>query len=681
MRKRLLFLSLAWIAFAPWTIAQPAEDQPGFVAPVLEPPPREESGPLAKKAPGQGVPSNVGGDTMFVGGTLASDAAPADETRVKGYVDGLMSGLIAAGEFPGASVLIIQDGQIALKAGYGFADVRARIPVDPDRTRFRVASISKLFTATAVMQLAEQGKLNLSADVNTYLAGFKIPPTYAEPVTLANILTHTAGFDDQYVGLSAPLSTMIEPLGQYLSRTMPPRVLLPGKMFSYSNHGVALAGHVVESVSGQEFGAYVEQNIFAPLGMASSTFGVPYPLPQDIAVPYFKGGKEGGFARAELDRIRGGPAGDLITTAGDMAKFMLAHMNNGVYGDDEHLLSEQTMQNMHARHFGQVDGLDGWAYGFMEGHRNGVRWIGHDGSWLGFCAQLVMVPEMKTGFFLVYNADCHFPASAALRKSFFDLLWPAKGEIVAEVTPNSEMRARAVAGSYMSVRRARSDFTVMAAAASQVSVKAPGDGELLVYLPGAKRDLRFLPRADGTWINPDFQWKAAALADGNGQATQFVLDSFVYDRVVGASEWAIWSVALGVVVAICLMTLWGWANGFLSRQFFGEPQAVITFTPRIVAFLAAGLTIVALVGMSALLGEQVPLDIVHGPTPMLLVLLSVPVAVLVLAVPMIVWSISGFGTGGRARTAQAGYAALTIAVLVFLAFCWQWGLHPFALRY
>jgi len=127
--------------------------------------------------------------------------------------------------------------------------------------------------------------------------------------------------------------------------------------------------------------------------------------------------------------------------------------------------------------------------------------------------------------------------------------------------------------------------------------------------------------------------------------------------------------------------LWGWASGFLSRQFFGEPQAVITFMPRIIAFLAAGLTIVALVGMSALLGEQAPLDILHGPTPMLLVLLSVPVAILVLVIPMIVWSISGFGTGGRARTAQAGYAVLTIAILVFLAFCWQWGLHPFALKY
>jgi hypothetical protein len=231
----------------------------------------------------------------------------------------------------------------------------------------------------------------------------------------------------------------------------------------------------------------------------------------------------------------------------------------------------------------------------------------------------------------------------------------------------------------MAVRRARSDFTVMAAAASQLTVKAPGEGRLLVHLPSAGRDLLFLPQANGTWINPDFQWKAAAVIDERGQATRLALDADVFDRVVGAGEWAIWSVALGLVVAICVMALWGWANGFLSRQFFGEPQAVITFWPRLVAFVAAGLTIVSLVAMAGTLGNAVQLDIFHGPTPMVMALVSVPVAIAVLAVPMVVWSMMGFGTGARARTAQAGYAVLTIAILVYVAFAWQWGVHPFAL--
>ena len=704
-RFLLLGLLVAWCA--PTVFAQPVEDPPSsitFSPPVLEPPSRDDSGPLERKAPERkkiaplkfdplpAVPVAAASATPLadVPGAANAPAAPAvaaaepvGDQRLHGYVDGMMAALVAAGEIPGATVVVIQNNAVALKAGYGLADIRSRIPVDPDRTRFRVASISKLFTATAIMQLVEQGKIDLSADVNTYLGGFKIPPTYPEPVTLANILTHTAGFDDRNLGIAAPMSQQIEPLGLYLARTMPPRVLPPGKMFAYSNHAFGLAGHIVESVSGQEFGAYVQANIFAPLGMSNSTFGVPYPVPQDIAVPYFKGGNEGGFTRSELDRVRFGPAGDLITTAGDMASFMLAHLNRGAIDgpiEGAQLLSPASVDTMHARHFVQADGLDGWAYGFMEGHRNGIRWIGHDGSWLGFCSQLVLNEETKSGFFVAYNGNCRFSASEPIREAMFDLLWPRKTQAVAEVNPTSELRARQMAGSYMSVRRARSDFTVIGAAASQLSVAAPGDGVLSVMFPSEGRTLLFLPQANGTWINPDYQFKAAALVDARGQATQLVLDANVFDRVVGASQWAMWSIALGVVVGLCVMAIWGWTNGFLSRQLFGEPQAVIGFMPRIIAFLAAGLTIACLVTMAALLSDDAALSVIHGPTPMLMVLLSVPVAVAVLAIPMTIWSLVGFGGGGRARLAQAGYALLTIGILVFVAFAWQWGLHPFSLN-
>jgi hypothetical protein len=366
----------------------------------------------------------------------------------------------------------------------------------------------------------------------------------------------------------------------------------------------------------------------------------------------------------------------LITTANDLAKFMLVNMNQGVYDNDEHLMSAQSLERMQTQHFAQAEGLDGFAYGFMEGHRNGVRWIGHDGSWFGFCAQLVMVPETKTAFFAAYNADCHFSASAPLRKGLFDLLWPPRGEPAAEANPTAEMRAQSLAGTYMAVRRVRSDFTLMAAAAAQMTVRAPGEGRLLVQIPSAKRDLVFLPQANGTWINPDFQWRAAAVTNPQG-GSQLAIDADVYDRVTGAGSWAVWSVALALVVAFCLMAVWGWANGFLSRQLFAEPKAQITLWPRLVGFAAAVLTIGMLITTAALLGNPVPYDIVHGPSTSIMVLLSIPVALALLAVPMTVWSVTGFGADRRARFAQAGYALLTLAILVFLAFCWQWGLHPF----
>ncbi len=678
MGRRLLLMSLAVAALARAAIPQPTDaPDPGFGGAVLDPPPRSESGPIGADSPAR-LPSGTF-DPEAAAAAEAEANLPPEAASLKSYIDGMMSGLIAAGEFPGAAILIIQDGKVVLKSGYGFADIRARVPVDPNRTRFRVASISKLVTATAALQVVEQGKANLNADVNTYLQTFKIPANYPEPVTLANILTHTAGFDDRYLGLGTPLTGAPLPLGQYLAQTMPPRVHPPGQVLSYSNHALALVGHVVENVSGEAFGDYVQSNIFAPLGMESSSFGIPYPMPQDIAVPYYKGGEEGGFTRGELDRVQASPAGDLITTAADMAKFMLMHLNKGVYGDDEHLLSEPSIERMQARHFTEAEGLDGWAYGFAEGHRNGVRWIGHDGSWLGFCAQLVMVPETKSGFFVVYNADCHFAASASLRKSLFNTLWPSKGDIVAEPSPDAEVRAQSVAGTYMAVRRARADFTAMAAAASQLTVKPAGDGKLLVNWPVIGHDIVFLPRADGTWINPDYQLKAAAVASPQGPPMRFAIEADVFDRVAGSNEWAIWSVALGGVVLVCVIALWSWLTGALSRQVLGEPQAVMKFWPRFTGFVAAGLVLGFLTAMASVLAQPAPLAILHGPTPALTALLAMPVAVALLAVPMIVWSVSGFGDGTRARLAQVGYALLTIAILVFLAFAWQWGVHPFAL--
>jgi CubicO group peptidase (beta-lactamase class C family) len=669
MGSRLLFLCVLLVC-ARTAFAQAVEE--GFGGTVLEAPPRTESGALGQVPPTFSIEEPVAE-------AEAAAPLPPDAARLKGYIDGLMSGLIASGEFPGAVVLIIEDGKVSYKAGYGFADIRARVPVDPDRTRFRVGSISKLITATAVMQLVEQGKADLSADVNTYLSVLKIPATYPEPVTLANILTHTAGFDDRYLGIGAPLSEAAQPLGPYLARTMPPRVLAPGKVIAYSNHAYGLAGHVIETISGEEFNTYVQTNIFAPLGMEASSFGVPYPTPADIAVPYFQGGEEDGFVRAELDRVQFGPAGDLITTAGDIGKFMLAHLNKGTYGDDEQLLSEVTIERMHSQHFAQGEGLDGWAYGFMEGRRNGVRWIGHDGSWLGFCGQLVMVPEKKAGFFVAYNADCRFQASAPLRKSLFDLLWPSSAAIAAEPNSNAEQLSQKLAGTYMSVRRARADFTVMAAAASQLTVKPAGEGKLLVHWPAIGRDLVFVPRANGTWINPDFQMKAAAVFDALGNPTRLAIDADAFDRVAGANDWNVWSVALAFVVVVCLIALWSFVTGSLRTRVLGEPQAAIKLVPRLVGFAAAGMTIVTLVGMSGLLAEKVPLAVVHGPSPALTALASLPALVAVLSLPMMFWSATGFGEGTRARLAQAGYAVLTIAILTFVAFAWQWGFHPFGL--
>jgi CubicO group peptidase (beta-lactamase class C family) len=173
---------------------------------------------------------------------------------------------------------VVKDGEVLFARGYGKADIAKDEPVVADETLFPMASLSKLFTATAVMQLAEEGKLDLNEDVNVYLDDVEVPDTYpGRPVTLRHLLTHTAGFEDRFTGSVARDASDLD-LGEHLSKGMPARVRPPGEVMAYSNYGIALAGHVVEEASGVSFERYIEQNVLGPLGMESTTFAQPPPL-------------------------------------------------------------------------------------------------------------------------------------------------------------------------------------------------------------------------------------------------------------------------------------------------------------------------------------------------------------------------------------------------------------------
>src|SRR5215469_11808615 len=207
--------------------------------------------------------------------TPPSPTRLSDSHEVETFLSGVLSVQLAEDHIPGATVAVVKDGRLLFAQGYGYADLQAGKRVSAETTLFRIASVSKPFTATAVLQLAEQGKLNLHADVNTYLKTFHIPATYQEPITLAHLLTHTAGFEDRDTGTSARTLRDLEPLGRWLAEHMPARVRPPGELTAYSNYGYALAGYIVEQVAGLPFEQYVEQHIFQPLGMRSSTLRQP----------------------------------------------------------------------------------------------------------------------------------------------------------------------------------------------------------------------------------------------------------------------------------------------------------------------------------------------------------------------------------------------------------------------
>jgi len=240
--------------------------------------------PAAAQAPSELRPKLPLGPTKQVSAPATVptvNASPASLTKadVDAWLDGFMPYAMASGDLPGAVVVVVKDGHVLTERGFGFADRKARKPVDPARTLFRPGSISKLFTWTAVMQQVQAGKIDLDADVNTYL-DFKIPPAFGKPITMRNLMTHTAGFEETVKYLITANPKLLKPLDQVLKRWVPDRIYAPGAMPAYSNYGASLAGYIVERVSGEKFEDYIQRHIMAPLGMNHSSFAQPLPANQ-----------------------------------------------------------------------------------------------------------------------------------------------------------------------------------------------------------------------------------------------------------------------------------------------------------------------------------------------------------------------------------------------------------------
>ena len=329
----------------------------------------------------------------------------SDPRELETFLDGVISKQLRVDHIPGAAVSVVKDGRLLFAKGYGSADLQAHKPVNAQTTLFRIGSVSKLFTATAVLQLAEQGKLNLHADVNTYLKMFHIPATYPKPITLADLLTHTAGFEGRDTGLQAARTTSdLEPLGQLLAEHIPARVRPPGELTAYSNYGYTLAGSIVEQVSGMPFEQYVEQHIFQPLLMRSSTFRQPLEarLSADLSQGYSY--SNGGYRPDPFEAIPISPAGAMSATATDMANFMIAQLQDGRLGT-RRILQEATAKEMQTQQFSNDPRVPGgMAYGFEVHDRNGQRLLVHPGGTADFYSLLALLPEQHVGVFVAYNS-------------------------------------------------------------------------------------------------------------------------------------------------------------------------------------------------------------------------------------------------------------------------------------
>jgi CubicO group peptidase (beta-lactamase class C family) len=334
---------------------------------------------------------------------------PNDPQELELFLDKFLAERMAKYNVPGAVFVLVKDGKIFFMKGWGYADLEKQQPVFPEQTIVRAYSVSKSFTATAVMQLVEQGKLNLDEDVNHYLKSFKLKTKFPQPVTLAHLLTHTAGFNDtgnETLLARGRIRTLS--LGQWLAEYMPPQTKPPGAEVKYSNFGSSLAGYIVEVVSGEPYAQYMQKHILAPLGMKDSRFLWPSQLPPKlrwrVAAGYARE-KDGSVRRMSEDEgdFANTPAANLLTTAPDMARFMIAHLQAGHYGKAR-ILKESSVQRMHEPwKYTKSEKDVGYGFFWRPIKNKPFSFLFHAGGWDGSLSDMELLPTLNLGYFLWYN--------------------------------------------------------------------------------------------------------------------------------------------------------------------------------------------------------------------------------------------------------------------------------------
>jgi CubicO group peptidase (beta-lactamase class C family) len=518
---------------------------------------------------------------------------PLEKADLESFFDGLVPLQMERSDVAGATVLVMKDGKEILKKGYGYTDVKKKSAVDPDTTMFRLASISKLFTWVSVMQLVEQGKLDLDTDVNKYL-DFQIKPAFDKPVTLRNLMTHTGGFEEVVHDIIFVDPKKAHTLRDFLIANQPRRMYPPGEIPAYSNYGVGLAGYIVERVSAEPFEQYVSEHIFLPLGMKHSSFNQP--MTAELA-PYVSDGYRTNTEKPAIgfEIFNPAPAGGVSSAAGDMEKFALALLNGGEL-DGHRILKTETRDAMWTRQFDTNDALPPMCMGFYQTWRNNLRFIGHDGDLVAFHSMFLLEPSQKLVIFVSYNsAGSAGKNRTELLDGFADRYFPAYTATPFQTIPVDQLKD--IAGNYESTRRADSTKTAISNPASQGVATVDKDGVLTVDV---YKDLRghtrkWKPIGKDLWQIEDEQGRLFAIRDSSGKIVRLAVSfpGVQFQRVpwyenktfVGVSGAA--SVLILLAVVLASLIRFGRKLFFRNRPPF-KPQAGtlwISIGSRIAAFL------------------------------------------------------------------------------------------------
>ncbi|MFN8486207.1 MAG: serine hydrolase domain-containing protein [Caldilineaceae bacterium] len=607
---------------------------------------------------------------------------PTDPAEMEAFLDDLLGKEMAEHHIAGAAVAVVKQDQLFFTKGYGYADLEHKIPVDAEQTMFRLGSVTKLFTWTAVMQLVEQGKLNLDADVNTYL-DFRIPDTYPQPITLKHLLTHTAGFEDLHVDIVKLKEAELAPPHTWLVSHLPARVRPPGERAAYSNYGAALAGYIVARVAGQSYSQYVQEHILNPLGMKRST--AQWPIPEDLSAHESVGYMYANGAYQVFPRLLSPedffPAGIICASVADMAHFMIAHLQDGRYSDasyaEARILKEATAQQMHSTLYTPDPRILGATYGFFDFSDNGQRVIGHSGTAEPMHSLLLLLPDQNLGVFVAYNsqdADELARQHFGFQRAFFDHYYPAPALKPIQPPEDFAERADRFVGAY---KWTLSSYTTLekylALMGPTVYVKNPGDGTLLLASPYG--DWRAVEEEPLYFRQVDGPYHFAFREDAQGQLTYVFTD---YTPMM-AFEKVQWYETLNFNLPLLLVSLLLFLSmlfvallGAFRNRRTGSDQNPAPRSARMAYWLVVGISVLNLlfVAGNVLWGEQ----LAFGIALIYKAVLGLGVLSAVLTVGALVYAVLAWKDNYWGVVFRSYYTLVIMAAVAFVWFLNTWNL-------
>ncbi len=526
----------------------------------------------------------------------AGGATLSDPSSIEPFLDGFVANAMADQYPPGMMVAVATRDRVFVKA-YGLADAEKNVRA-ADTTLFRIASISKTLVWVAVMMLVDDGKLDLDADVDSYLKSVKVGVRGMRPVTLRDLMAHRPGFEDTFGDFFQ--SRTGRNFEEALLHTKPARVAGPGVRTAYSNWGTDLAAQVVADVTGMPFDKFLAARVLAPIGMTSTIQHDPNAVSgKDLNDPALEArlssphkldaGAPTVMAHDAIEPLHA--AGGVALDANDAGRWLQFLLNDGV-ADGKRLISPQSFARMRTRAFRDRPFAPDFAHGFMENEIGGAITYGHGGTLSGFISDMTIAPSLGVGVFVVVNGaeTPRLPdlVSRYVIEQFARAeIYPTKWAVTA--TPEMIAKAKSAAGVYLPNRRVYSRFEKLTALGSEITLAAKDDGSLVMTAGG--KTTRYYPLSDDLWSNRSRD-RLFVYRDASGAPVRIAtaMGTTTADRVSFFQSTSAFNASIGLVGLFSALALIGaWRR-----------QGREVETTRLGVWLAGGHALVAVLWLSFL---------------------------------------------------------------------------------